>query len=117
MDLYASITKWQSGIDMVNNQNCFALNFGYNGEIPFPSISLGFNAEISLDKYEFQKRCKCYYVFVGSSYVEDLKNVMEVVEGVSKIYHGIRPNALFIMGKYSTSEINKISKGNLLFTQ
>ena len=63
IEAYDSKTKWQSGTDMINGQNCFALNFGYKGEIPFPALTVDFKP--SLEKYEFKRYCKCFYVFVG----------------------------------------------------
>ena len=48
---YAQITKWQNGIDMVNNQNCFALNFGFDQEIPFTTFAFSNNIEVNLDLY------------------------------------------------------------------
>ena len=34
---------------------------------------------------------------------------MDVVEDVSDQFHGVKPNALFVMGKYTTAEINELS--------
>ena len=34
---------------------------------------------------------------------------MDVVEDVSAQFHGVKPIAMFVLGKYSTFEINKLS--------
>ena len=107
VELYSSITKWKTGHDMVETQSCFALNFGYNGMIPFPTLSV--DVHPNLEQYGFERYYKCFYVIVGGQYVYDMENVMDVVEDVSDQFHGIRPIALFVMGKYTTEEINKLS--------
>ena len=95
---------------MINNQNCFAVNMGFNGEIPFPTLTLTVDAQENLEKYGIDRFYKCFYVFVGGKYVDDMENVVEIVEGVTGKFHGIRPKALFIMGKYGTDRINELSK-------
>ena len=97
---------------MINNQNCFAINFGYNGEIPFLTFTMTDDNEKNLEKYEFERYCKCFYVFVGGKYVQDLRHIMVQVEGVSRIFHGTKPVAMFLMGKYSTYEVNQVSTHN-----
>ena len=92
---------------MVNTQNCFALNFGYNGEIPFPTLTV--DVHPNLEQYGFERYYKCFYVFVGGKYVDDMENVMDVAEEVSSKFHGVKPIALFLMGKYTTAEINELS--------
>ena len=104
---YASITRWQSDVDMVNGQNCFALNFGYSGEMPFPALAV--DLQTNLEDFQFERYCKCFYVFVGGEYVRDMENVVYKVGEVSKIFHGIKPTAIFLPGMYSTLELKQIS--------
>ena len=94
---------------MISNQNCFAANFGYNGEIPFPTVSIGVETKQSLENYDFESYCKCFYVFVGGKYVQDMKKVMEAVDEVTKTYHGVKPIAMFLIGKYTTDQLKQIS--------
>ena len=109
-EFYGYLTKWQSGDNMITHQNCFAVNFGYNGEIPFPTISIPINAQKQLDQFlNFEKDYKCYYIFVGGTYAQDMKTVMDIVEGITAQFHGMGPKAMFLLGKYSTADINKIS--------
>ena len=107
---YSMITKWHTGTDMINTQNCFALNFGYNGEIPFPTLNLKVTNNGNLGQYDFEQHYKCFYVFVARQYIDDLENVMEIVENVVDKFYGFRPIAMFMMGKYTTTEINKFSE-------
>ena len=109
VEFYSSITKWQTGQDMVNNQNCFALNFEFNGELPFASITLKLDIKPNIEKYGLERYYKCFYVFVGGTYVDDLEKVINIVEDISDQFHGIRPIALFVIGKFDTSELNKFS--------
>ena len=100
-DIYSSVTKWQTGVDMINNQNCLAINIGSNGEIPLPTISLPIDIRQQLDQYEFEKSYNCFFVFVGGKYVEEMKIVVDVVEDISEQFHGIKPLAVFVMGQYN----------------
>ena len=109
-EFYGYLTKWQSGDNMITHQNCFAVNFGYNGEIPFPTISIPINAQKQLDQFlNFEKDYKCYYIFVGGNYVQDMKTVVNEVEGIIAQFHGNMPKTIFFIGKYNTQEINKVS--------
>ena len=109
-EYYGSITKWQSGVDTINNQNCFAINFGFNEEIPLPTLSFSSQVHQQIDNFfNFGKDYKCYYIFVGGKYLQEMKTVMNVVEGITDQFHGIKPKAMFLIGKYSTPEIVKIS--------
>ena len=102
----AEITKWQTGIKMGCN---LAVNFGYDGEIPFQTISLPNHYNQNFDQYEFEKSYNCYFVFVGGKYVEDLKVIVDIVEDITHHFHGIKPIAMFVMGKFNSFEINNFS--------
>ena len=108
-DYYSMITRWQTGTDMINNQNCFAVNFGYNGEIPIPSFSLTTDIKQNLKQFEFEKTYKCFFVFVGGKYVEEMKTIVDIVEDISEQFHGIKPIAMFVWGKFSSWKINNFS--------
>ena len=107
--LYSMITKWQSGMDMIHSQNCFGLNFGYNGEIPFPTIDLIVSTNRDYAQYNFENHYKCFYVFVGGKYVDNMEIVMNLIKDVSNHMNGVRPIAMFLFTNYSMSEINKLS--------
>ena len=99
---------------MIANQNCFAVNFGYNGEIPIPAISLQIKIGQNLKQYEFENSNTCFFVFVGGKYVKDMKTIVDIVEDITKYFHGIEPVAMFVMGK-NTWEIKDFSSiGNKL---
>ena len=49
---YSLVTKWQTGMDLVNQQNCFAFNLGYAGNIPLPTFALPVDVDQNLQKYE-----------------------------------------------------------------
>ena len=102
---------------MINNQNCFALNFGYNGEIPIRTVSFQIAVQQKLEHHEFEKSYKCFFVFVGGKYVETMKTVVDKVEDISKQFHGIHPIAMFVMGKFSSLEIKKLSHIGHKFTK
>ena len=67
-------------------------------------------AQQNLNKYGFEMYYKCFYVFVGGKFVNDMDILMEFVEDISKNqFHGTRPIAMFVIGKFDTFEINKFS--------
>ena len=57
VNFFASLVKWKTGMDLINHQNCFAVNFGFDGDIPIPSFS--FNANTNLTRYELEKYHNC----------------------------------------------------------
>ena len=89
---------------MINNQNCFAVNFGYNGEIPLPTIS--FSKRFS---QKFENSYKCFFVFVGGKYIEKMITVVDTVGDISHQFHGIKPIAIFVKGPLRNQEINNFS--------
>ena len=108
-ELYSSITKWQTGTDMINTQNCFAVNFGFSGEIPLPTISLQIDKRLQLKQYGFKNSYNCFFVFVGGRYVEDMKTIVDVVMDISDQFHGMKPITMFVMGQFDSLEINSFS--------
>ena len=100
---------------MINNQNCFAVNFGYNGEIPIPGYSISIKTRPNLKQYNFENSNTCFFVFVGGKYVKDMKTIVDIVENITQQFHGIEPIAMFVMGKFNTSGIMDFSSfGNKL---
>ena len=106
-DKVSSITKWQTGTDIINDQNCFAVNFGYTGEFPLPTINLQLDISQNLTQHKFGNLYKCFFVLVGVKSVEDMKTISNIVEDVSKQFHGIKPISMFIFGK-SSDEVSSI---------
>ena len=110
-DFYSLITKWQTGTDFINNKNCFAVNFGYNGEIPMPTISLPIKInQEDLKHYYFEKSYTCYFIFVGGKFVDDMKEIVDTVEDITEQFHGMMPMAMFVMGKISSFEKDNYSQ-------
>ena len=116
-DYYSYITKWQSGTDLINNQNCFAANFGYKGELPLPAINLPIITNENLKKHEFEGSHHCFFAFVGGNYVQDMETIVESVKVISGHLHGIKPVAMFVMGKFNSIEIEKFSFHGQEFTK
>ena len=106
---FISVLKWQTGTIYVNSQNCFVVNFGYNGKIPIPSFSLPIDIRQNLTPYEFDKIHKCYFVFVGGKYVDNMQTIVDIVEDISEQIYGRKPIAMFVLGKFSSWEINNFT--------
>ena len=108
-EAYGRVTKWISGngIDMINQQNCFAANFGFKGEIPIPEISFSVDDKPNLSQYELDRYYSCFFVFIGGKYVDVINDVMKVAGEISKIINKPGPVAVFIMTDYTKSLIMK----------
>ena len=94
---------------MVNNQNCFAVNFGYSEEISFPAVSLPLDSSQNLKQYNLENSYKCYFVFLGGKYAQDMKSVVDIVEDITEHFHGVKPVSMFLMGRFSTALIHDLS--------
>ena len=100
---------------MINNQNCFVVNFGNNGEIPLTTLSFQLDIKQNLKQLNFENSNTCYFVIVSGKYVEDMKTVVDIVEEIIKHFHGVKPIAMFILGKFNTiGTIDISSFGNQL---
>ena len=91
---------------MINNQNCFAANFGFNGNIPIPSLSFSLKPELNLGPYELEKYYSCLFVFVGGKYIHEFNDVLKVAEKISKQLNKPNPEAVFISGSSETLKRN-----------
>ena len=94
---------------MINNQNCFAVNFGYNGEIPIPAYSISIKTRSNLKQYNFENSKTCFFAFVGGKYVKNMKTIVAIVENITEQFHGIEPIAMFVIGKFNTWGIKDFS--------
>ena len=107
---YSKFTKWYSDLDMITQQNCFAVNFGFEAELPIPQIRMSLDdRQPSIDKFGFDKLYKCYFVFIGDKYVNVLEDVVSQVMEISKKLDDKRPGPFFLMGKYDTKSLNEYS--------
>ena len=101
MDFVNNFLTWKHPLKYYNNiENCFALNFGMDysikGLLMF-SIELdsNFNSEKINNMHELEAAENCFLVFIGSKYVQDLDQVMETLEIISKEI-GLHPLGLFM---------------------
>ena len=102
---YGNTLNWLLKKDVLNKESCFALNFGYKGQLPFPQFPMNLQTYLSknmpivtwyVDPESRRFRgsidgpppgllqSKCFLVFIGGQYVEQLGEVMEKVKSVGK---------------------------------
>ena len=62
-----------------------------------------------MKQYEFKNSYTCFFVFVGGKYVQEIATVVDRVEDISKQFHGIKPVAIIVIGKFGTWETNNLS--------
>ena len=101
-----------TGIDLVNHQRCVALNFGFNGEIPFSHVHLTQQNKNSWGKQRLDQYRKCYFIYVGGKYVQDIKGVIEISEKMV----GSEPRIVFLMKKLDTRFLSHITSHKLMKT-
>ena len=95
---------------MINNQNCFAVNFGFRDEIPIPQIRLNIKKQPDLSQYGLDiSFYKCFFVFVGGNDLQELEEVMKVVDEISIKAEAVRPSALFLEGNLDTATLKNLS--------
>ena len=92
------------------------MNFGYNGEIPIPIISLAIIRQ-NMTQYELEDSYKCFFVFVGGKYVKEMKTILDTAKEITEQFHGIKPIAMFVIGKFNAFEIRSFSSHSLELTK
>ena len=79
VDLIHNLLRWMKGFDVLTEQRCFTLNFGYQQPFPFPQLWLGLDSTLPLN--------------VGSLGNKALELETKVAEDYTKFYnHGEGPN-------------------------
>ena len=98
----SQVSKWISGRNSFEQENCFFLNFGATIELPLRQISVGksINIEQILDSLYSNE---CFFVFIGEQYKKDLDFVVEIVQKVTKVL-AKNPEIVF-------TSLGKISNG------
>jgi len=99
---YGRTLNWILGKDVLQKESCFALNFGFKGELPFPQFPMTVDTNLALNlpkvtwyvdpKTEYPgaiagpppglHQSKCFLVFIGGKYLHQLGEVMEKVKAV-----------------------------------
>ena len=75
VDLIHNLLRWMKGFDVLTEQRCFTLNFGYQQPFPFPQLWLGLDSTLTLN--------------VGSLGNKALELETKVAEDYTKFYnHG-----------------------------
>ena len=124
---YGNTLNWLLKKDVLNKESCFALNFGYKGQLPFPQFSMNLQTYLSknmpivtwyVDPESRRFRgsidgpppgllqSKCFLVFIGGQYVDQLGEVMEKVKSVGKAVRMGAPYAVFIMKSVNTINLD-----------
>lgn len=88
-------TEWRIGKQYVLD-DCLFYNFGYQGELPFPMISLNLHSNIfGIDELETPTGCS--FVIIAGKYVQKINVVMKKVDNISDAVHHV-PLASLIFG-------------------
>ena len=79
---------WQRGSNVLETQNCMVLNFGFDGEIPYPQLRLSSQADIGEKLFwrtnTFRSPNTCSIVIIGSRNLDKVSDIMKVVDGITE---------------------------------
>ena len=106
IDFIQSILKWQRGYDIINDQRCLAINFGYKKAMPFPTIELYPTHDFYLNVGTLGANSpnKCSIVVIGGKYLEQVDKVMRMVNKITEDIAWM-PSAVFLMAEKPGQDI------------
>ena len=103
------ITKWITGIDMINNQNCYIINFGWSEELSFPQLIVNPDIDNIFKVTEIVRTSapsNCFIVFIGGKYVDRVKEIVQKVDSLSLVLQ-TKPTIYFTEKKGMSSKTPK----------
>ena len=119
---YGHTLNWLLQKDVLKKESCFALNFGYKGQLPCPQFPMNLQTDVEKNMPEVTwytdpktridgplpglLQSKCFLVFIGGKYVDKLDAVMEKVKSVGKALRMGAPYAVFIMKSVNTINLD-----------
>ena len=79
------LTKHVTGIDFVNNMNCYSISFGWPQELSVPQLRVNLDNDKILNAAMVRQSSpsNCLMVFIGGKYVNRLEDIFQKVETVS----------------------------------
>ena len=85
-------------------ENCLSLNFDYfDINLAIPQIATTTESELKLT---FDFPSSCFFVIVGSKYLNKIGSVMEKVDSITNDIGGTRAIAVFIISNTNKDNIN-----------
>ena len=74
--------KWQSPSWSGSIKHCFSVSFGFDNDLDILiyEITLDFDEEIIIDRFNIDTTDDCFLVFVGDKYVDKIDQVVSKVE-------------------------------------
>ena len=99
-DFIQDILRWVNGADILQDQGCFILNFGYKQPLPFPEIKLSLdpNFYLNVGTDGLNSPSKCSLVVIGGKYLEQVDEVMRMVDKITEDISWM-PSAVFADGR------------------
>ena len=89
--------KWQSPSWSGSIKHCFSVSFGFDNDLDILiyEITLDFDEEIIIDRFNIDTTDDCFLVFVGGKYVDMIDQVVSKVEVIGKKILS-KPKVLFM---------------------
>merc|ERR1712155_145169 len=86
------------GFDVLTEQRCFTLNFGYQQPFPFPQLWLDLKSTLPLNVGSLGNKSpnKCHIVIIAGQYLDKVDEVMRMVDRITEDIQWM-PLAVFLM--------------------
>ena len=102
-DFYATFLFWKTGENIIQNEDCFSLNFDYYDiELSTPQITITPDFDM---KTIFLSPSSCFFIIIGGRYLKRIGHVMEKLNSVTKDVGGNRPLAVFLISNSNKKTI------------
>ena len=86
--------------DVLNNQRCFIMSFGYHGALPFPYLRMTITTHLNVGTFGNNSPNICSIVVIGGKYLEQVDEVMRMVDKIPWM-----PSAVFLMAEKPGQDI------------
>ena len=95
-----------NGVDILQDQKCFIVNFGFKNPLPFPEIKLSADPKFHLNfgSLGLNSPNKCSIVVIGGKYLEQIDEVMKMVDKITDDIVWM-PSAVFLMAEKRGQDI------------
>ena len=95
-----------NGVDILQDQKCLIVNFGFKNPLPFPEIKLSPDPKFHLNvgSLGLNSPSKCSIVVIGGKYLEQVDEVMRMVDKITEDIAWM-PSAVFLMAEKPGQDI------------
>ena len=87
VDLIQNLLRWMKGFDVLAEQRCFTLNFGYQQPFPFSQLWLDLDSTLPLNVGSLGNKSpnKCHIVIIAGQYLDKVDEFMRMVDRITEV--------------------------------